>query len=458
VVPRGSLLLREMRALERFVKEEVNEVELAGDPAPEPEDGSIEVAGFIVAAETVAELEAIDLTAAPISTPEGRRVLLLGRDRLPADRRLREHFERSGVELTIAEGSGFGSMMSDPAVAEIPRETLRLLTEWVTAASPSGGTEDEPAERIEVAESITLHQGAALIREAPFEFESDGRIVRGVLCEPVSATSLGVFVIMPNAGAGRRIGVQRTWVENARSWAALGVSSLRVDMPGIGDSDGEEQRYVLNDFFRHNRAPQLRDAMDALQARAAADRFVFCGLCSGAYYAFEATLADERVHALLLVNLGAFFWNEALWTARDQRRARALLERRSLRTLINLLIVERRRIPRLVRMKLRSLRNLGRGSGQTADFDARIVSMLDEMRERELPMLLLFGDDEPLHEELRAGSVVGQLHRWPNLRLEHMAVNDHNIRPIRAQRHVAHVLARELSRVLDTLAREPAGR
>lgn len=458
VVPRGSLLLREMRALERFVKEEVNRVELPGDSAPEPDDESIEVAGFVVAAETVATLESIDLTTAAISSPEGRRVLLLSRDKLPIDRRLREYYERSGVALTVAEGAGFGSMMSDPAIAEIPRATLQLVVEWVTAAPPSAAQPIPSADHVAVADSITLAQGPALIRETPFEFKSEGRLVRGVLCEPVSAAALGVCAVMPNAGGGRRIGVQRIWVEQARSWAALGVSSLRVDMPGIGDSDGEEQRYVLNDFFRHNRAAQLRHAMDALQARGVADRFVFCGLCSGAYYAFEATLVDERVRALLLVNLGAFYWNESLWTARDQRRARDLLERRSLRQLIRLLIIERRRIPRLVRMKLRNLRNIGRGDGQSTDFDARIVSMLDAMRERELAMLLLFGDGEPLYDELRAGSVVGQLDRWPNLHLEHMAVNDHNIRPIRAQRHVAHVLGRELARVLEMLPREPAER
>ena len=47
-----------------------------------------------------------------------------------------------------------------------------------------------------------------------------------------------------NSGAVRRIGPQRMWVEAARRWAALGVPTLRFDVVGVGDSDGDGSAYA----------------------------------------------------------------------------------------------------------------------------------------------------------------------------------------------------------------------
>jgi alpha/beta superfamily hydrolase len=32
------------------------------------------------------------------------------------------------------------------------------------------------------------------------------------------------------------------WVEASRRWAALGVATLRIDLEGIGDADGDAGR------------------------------------------------------------------------------------------------------------------------------------------------------------------------------------------------------------------------
>ena len=52
--------------------------------------------------------------------------------------------------------------------------------------------------------------------------------------------------VLLNAGALRRIGPNRTWVELSRRWAARGVPTVRMDLEGIGDSDGDERSLIDN--------------------------------------------------------------------------------------------------------------------------------------------------------------------------------------------------------------------
>ena len=70
--------------------------------------------GFLLSAETVRELEALDLTRLEWPRAAKVRVLLLDRDGLAADQRLREALERAGAEVTLAPGDGYGVMTSPP--------------------------------------------------------------------------------------------------------------------------------------------------------------------------------------------------------------------------------------------------------------------------------------------------------------------------------------------------------
>ena len=452
VPARGSLLLREMRAFAQMAASEAGEAEHGNPPADGA--GGLEVAGFVLSAETVGELAELDLTTLRLPPAARRRVLLLGRDTLAPDRRLREYFERDGAALTTADGPGYGRLVTHPQFAETPHEVFAYTLSWL-AAEPAAAAPDSgaPPSRRDVASAdhADLRVGQATIRETPFEFDYHGKRLAGVLAQPTAtpASQATICAVLLNAGAVRRIGPNRMWVEAARRWAALGVPSLRLDAVGLGDSDGDERLYHrTSEFYRHEIAEQVLAALDELEARGLPGRFLVGGLCSGAYWGFHAALADERVRGLILVNLWSFVWSEEIAAARDARRARTLLRSGAWREVARI-AVGQGRIGRMVRTKLR--RAVGaarRDEGALAGLSDAIDDALGALRDREVQTLLLLSLGEPLSEDLIDEGRIDRLAEWPNLRLERIPLEDHIFRPVWAQRHVHAALDEALMRTL----------
>lgn len=74
----------------------------------------------------------------------------------------------------------------------------------------------------------------------------EGKIY-GVLRKPTNSNKL--FVILP-ASSGTRIGPQRIFVEIARALYNIGISSICVDLPPLGDSFSNKEFKSNNDYFK----------------------------------------------------------------------------------------------------------------------------------------------------------------------------------------------------------------
>lgn len=118
----------------------------------------------------------------------------------------------------------------------------------------------------------------------------DGRFL-GVLTD---ADGHGdVALLLPNAGFIHCSGPFRLHVALARRLAGLGIRTLRVDLPGVGE--------VLRSADR----PQLDIAVeliDRLQAETGCRRFIIGGICSAADLGWRLALRDPRVAGLLLLD------------------------------------------------------------------------------------------------------------------------------------------------------------
>ena len=434
----GRALVRQLRAFSRLERSAFFEDLPQPEPLPE---GEMEVGGFRLSADTLTALSAVDLAAHALPTSADRRVLLLERDRIAPDMTFVAALERSGTAVTTAPGQGYAAMTSHPQTAVPARAVFATVRAWL-AQAPPGPADDRTAGDRHVTAAPVTTAGPQAVRETPIVIPGPGGELAGILAEPAGKARSSLAVVLLNAGAGRRIGPNRMWVETGRRWAGRGVPVLRLDIPGLGDSDGDERQYVEDDgFYVLEIVPQVLSALDHLQRSGIAERFVLGGLCAGAYWAFHGAIADDRVVAVLMLNPRALAWDPALAPARDLRaltgqpfslaRARRSVTRRRILAVLRWLLATPRRtiIGRPARSRQPSVTQL---VGQFLDTGTR--------------GLILFSEREPLEFELIASGQIERLRTSDTLIVEHIAVRDHTLRPVWAQTQAHAALDRALER------------
>ena len=134
----------------------------------------------------------------------------------------------------------------------------------------------------------------------------------GVLTEP--AASNGQTAVFLNSSIESHIGPGRMWTELSRLWAERGVSSLRFDLSGIGESGVRVGQPAHATY-----APEaLSDVIAAVGVICDDDasRVSLIGLCSGAYTAVEAGL-HLRPAQVATLNLPARFVPPELMTGKS---------------------------------------------------------------------------------------------------------------------------------------------
>jgi pimeloyl-ACP methyl ester carboxylesterase len=115
-------------------------------------------------------------------------------------------------------------------------------------------------------------------------------------CEAGEKSEL-TFIFL-NSGLIHRVGPERLYVKVARALATQGISSLRVDLSGIGDSSVRPDSCSQEELA----VREPKEIMDDLEKRGDCN-FILFGICAGAKYALKAAAEDMRVKAVVLVNL-----------------------------------------------------------------------------------------------------------------------------------------------------------
>ena len=447
---RGRILIRELKAFARLNAVGVDPAD-TGDHAPLEAteglpDGSLEVGGFLLAPETAGSLNAIDLRAAAAPGRPGLRALLLGRDGIGPDPDLVEYFERGGTPVSSDPGRGFAAMMSHPQVAQPPIDQFTAVRSWLEeATAPRAVIETRGADP---PESCEIESHGTGIRESVFTVEQPFGRLAGVLAEPADREPAPIAAVLLNAGALRRIGPGRIWVDTARRWAAMGVATLRVDLQGIGDADGETTAYAdTADFYTLELVDQVVAVLDAMVRAERPSRFVVMGLCSGAYWAFHTARRDSRVEAAFLLNPRALFWDDSLEADYIAQRAAPVTHAGSWRRLARGEI-DSSRVREVLGAKLKAK---SRGHSSARDERIRLLDeALDDLEQAHKRVLLAFGGDEPLFDEIERSGRLGAVGNRSNVELERIPGNDHTLRPIGTQRFVAKLLDRTLEAELAT--------
>ncbi|MFC6788205.1 alpha/beta fold hydrolase [Methylobacterium komagatae] len=277
----GRAYLREMNIRAKTIDQ-------LPDGRPFPQDPASPVfGGFRPAAGLLASLGQVDLAKLPPApVPD---VLILGADPAGLAGRLRA----GGSHVTTGPFPGLAPFLSNALISEAPTEVFAQVIAFAKqgAAAPLG------APRLPAPATPITGPG---FTETVIRF---GENV-GIVCAPEVPDPDKLPVLFLNSGVNPRSGYGRQTTELARSLAALGLKSLRMDLRGVGDSgdrpDGKPPLYSA-------------DALD--EARAGIDRLdegrgvVVTGNCSGAYFGFHLLCADPRVRTAVISNLYCFDWD-----------------------------------------------------------------------------------------------------------------------------------------------------
>lgn len=347
----GRAFVREMRMMQTAGAEQAfaSAEDRGSSPSlkrADPSSKDEEAIGYALTAETVAALGKIDLRARKDAKPAAR-VLLFGRDDLPEDDRLLQHLRSVGSDVTDAtKVAGYAAMMQDAYLSKVPTEAYEKIVGWLAETHPEvldydydterptlldltregpalvASTRDKRGEGEKVEDegdgvlstrAPNSSAGQPFAREESFMFGPQSRLF-GILCEPGGSVErppkMKDAVVFLNVGSNHRVGSNRMYVKMARAMAARGLTSLRFDVSGIGDSIAHGGAGNENRLYAKEAVDDVRAAMDALHSLRDVQRFFLVGLCSGAYLAFQSSHVDPRIAGQILINTQTFRWRE----------------------------------------------------------------------------------------------------------------------------------------------------
>jgi alpha-beta hydrolase superfamily lysophospholipase len=303
-VVKGRQYVREMQALEMTAPSQANSASAAGD---------IEAAGFVITAQTASDLGKLD---ALTIVPKCSRVFIAARDDRPDNRALVEHLASHGIDARQTRVPGYAGMMAEPHFTAIPHaaidgivETLRSFATPSSVVEPSNGLTPMPLPAVDAVIG-DAREAAVTIAGPPDLF--------GILTEPARGADGGrPLIVILNAGASYHVGPNRLNVLLARRLASAGFRCLRIDTARYGDSLVPAADAVIDNAIDTYHASVFRDLDSILRAAAVrwkASEVVVMGLCSGAYFAFQAAVqfSNPALVEVVMINPLAFFWAEGM--------------------------------------------------------------------------------------------------------------------------------------------------
>jgi pimeloyl-ACP methyl ester carboxylesterase len=308
----GKAYVREMTALSRMI----DSVLPPGEADEEPFDGRM-VAGFRLSTETLADLGSLGWQEAAPSSP-ALPILVMTPVQAPALLKWAGDCAGSPADVVFDEFDGYGRLMCDPTANSIPASVIERCADWVGDRARGARRPARPALANDM--PVLLASG---YEEEPVVIGPKPNIC-GVLCRPSRGGRIKDTVLFLNSGGVPHVGWARGTVESARMLAAEGIASLRIDLPGLGQSDAPpEERLFLYDT---RTGADVSRAVDWLH-RNGFGHVSLAGTCSGAFQAFHAARADKRVRRLVMVNPLCFSWNSSyaldmtVWKAYETAKA-----------------------------------------------------------------------------------------------------------------------------------------
>jgi pimeloyl-ACP methyl ester carboxylesterase len=285
----GRSFVREQRMLSLRIP-------VAGRSEIETDD----IPGFHLSPEILREVSLLELDETTATLAD--RVLLLTRVDHPADPTLVDRLVLPNVEHRNVPGQDELLYMPTP-LQVVPKTALETIVAWMDDIMPPDPQSIAMPETGDIAVSFdtsdadSSEPGAKprpalverAVRLAPFG-------LFGILTEPKAGSS-GPICLFVSVANEHRIGPGRLWVELSRRLAESGLTCVRLDLSGFGDSPA--RMAFPPPVYTFDAVEDVVSAARALSPEAPSNVVLF-GLCSSGYHVLEAAsiLSPRGVCAL----------------------------------------------------------------------------------------------------------------------------------------------------------------
>ncbi len=256
----------------------VRELRLLGLPVPADvvgTGGGIAHAGSVFGPATLDELGTVDVLQ--LDRSPAPQVLVVDRDdRAPSDGLL-GRLRSLGTSADHAVVPGSDVALDRPTeYSDVPDAVVQAVSDWVgrSATAPGRIPEEDVAGRAGPSAERVVRLGAE-------------RLV-GVQTDAVGIRR--VTVVWCNSGSEPHVGPGRAWVDFARALAESGVTSIRLDFSGWGESP--DLGHAPGRPYDAHCVDEVASVVDDLHAEGH-DRVVVAGLCAGAWVALRAAVTHH---------------------------------------------------------------------------------------------------------------------------------------------------------------------
>lgn len=297
----GKRYIREMRSLFRIAGAKDASTASLGRLGNRPDTTTpgaapLEFDGFRLSQMSLDALNRMDLKSLP---PPAMDIMILAPSGQLAAEDLGQQWRAAGARVTVQDFIGFNSLITDPSSADPPRADLTQVADWIGTAPPAAVSGKRPA-------AVCLQDETFIETAAQF---GAGEQVFGILCQAKRMLAAAPVLILLNTGANSHVGWGRQTVEVARRLAALGISTLRLDSSGIGETPDLPDRPARVFYVADSRSDVVA-AVDWLETQGFRNP-ALSGVCSGAYLAFQTAAVEPRLSAVAMINLQKFVWNDS---------------------------------------------------------------------------------------------------------------------------------------------------
>ncbi|MGN6205855.1 hypothetical protein [Humibacter sp.] len=230
---------------------------------------------------------------APVSRLARRTTVVVRADRAPSPQ-LADAVP--AAECNWRESTGQAELLNVPTLhAAVPHEAIEGIVTGLSTSAQKPGVEIRPR----LQPCATWRERGHEIQESACLLGHD-RLLFGIRTSRPGSHEGTPRIAMFNVAAERHLGEGRTWVRVARALAEDGVTSVRVDHGGVGDS-GTRAEHADDAVYAENWIGDVADVVDELSENGRHE-VIGVGLCSSGTSVLQAAISG-RLHEAIVVNV-----------------------------------------------------------------------------------------------------------------------------------------------------------